>query len=169
MKAKAIIDQLAQNENIFREMLTDISAEEYNWRYADGKWNLLEIVCHLFDEEREDFRARLLHTLNKPEEPMPPINPPGWVNERRYAEKNYAEVLSSFLQERKNSIGQLQALVNPDWETAHLHPKFGEMSAGMFLANWLAHDHLHFRQIIHTRYEYLKQHCGRRMDYAGDW
>jgi hypothetical protein len=30
------------------------------------------------------------------------------------------------------------------------------MSAEMFLANWLAHDYLHIRQLIRLRYHYLE-------------
>jgi hypothetical protein len=43
------------------------------------------------------------------------------------------------------------------------------MSAEMFLANWLAHDFLHVRQIIATRFHYLSHTTGESLGYAGNW
>jgi hypothetical protein len=43
------------------------------------------------------------------------------------------------------------------------------MSAGMLLANWLAHDYLHFRQITKLKYDYIKYRTGEDLAYAGTW
>jgi len=44
---------------------------------------MLEVVNHLYDEEREDCQ-RLQLTLANPEQAWPAINPRGWVAERRF-------------------------------------------------------------------------------------
>jgi hypothetical protein len=129
----------------------------------------LEIVCHLYDEEREDFRARLKYVLEVPTEPFPPINPTGWVTERAYLKQDYAETLNNFLKERQQSVEWLQTLTSPKWDNAYDHPKFGSMSAKMFLSNWLAHDYLHVRQIIKLKFDYLKKLTGETLIYAGEW
>ena len=112
--------------------------------------------------------ARIKHVLATPELPLPPIDPPAWVQDRKYMEQNYEKTLASFLEERTNSVNWLQSLSNPKWTNAHNHPKFGSMSAEMFLANWLAHDYLHFRQIAVTKYKFLKEKSGQPLDYAGN-
>ena len=66
MNPKAIILQLAVNRDVFKPLLSGKTDGEYLWRPEPGKWTLLEIVCHLLDEEREDFRARVKHTLEHP-------------------------------------------------------------------------------------------------------
>ena len=33
------------------------------WKQSENKWSMLEIICHLYDEEREDFRSRLAKIL----------------------------------------------------------------------------------------------------------
>jgi len=97
------------------------------------------------------------------------IDPAGWVTSRKYAEKNYESVLDSFLAERSESVKWLKSLREPKWTNVYQHPALGNMSAELFLNNWLAHDYLHFRQITRIKYEYLKQQAATSLDYAGSW
>lgn len=170
MKAVGLIlDELERNSVVFSTLLTDLSKEQSHWKPAPDKWSLLEVVCHLYDEEREDFRARVRHCLETPLDAMPPIDPPSWVNDRRYAEQNFDERLGAFLEERRVSMAWLKGLEAPDWSSAYQHPKFGAMSAHLFLSNWLAHDYLHMRQIIGIKFAWLKETSGEALDYAGPW
>ena len=79
MNHTKIIQELSRNRNVFESLLSGIEEEEYLWRPMHEKWCLLEIVCHLYDEEREDFRRRTRLVLENPTEPLPPIDPVGWV------------------------------------------------------------------------------------------
>lgn len=169
MNHAEIISKLEANKNVFHSLFQSISKEEILWRPDNGKWCLLEIICHLYDEEREDFRARLKHMLENPEAPMAKIDPAGWVEERGYIRKDFQQMLSMFIEEREHSITWLKSLSSPSWKNIHIHPKFGTFTTEMFLSNWLAHDYLHFRQITFTRYKYLTDHFETRYDYAGNW
>ncbi len=130
---------------------------------------MLEIVCHLLDEERDDFKARVRHTLETPLLEMPKINPTGWVLERDYKSQNYEIVLKTFLNERRKSVIWLNKNIYADWENIHKHPTLGTMSAKQFLTNWLAHDYLHIRQINACQYSYLKEKMKEDIQYAGNW
>ena len=170
MKDTIIISLLEQNRNVFKEMLAGIDKDRYLWKQAPEKWCLLEIVCHLYDEEREDFRARVGHVLEARPEPMPSINPQGWVQERQYLQQNYEDKLQAFLEERDRSITWLQSLINPKWDNTYEHPVLGKTTAAMFLANWLAHDYLHIRQITRLKYDYLgRVLTDESLGYAGEW
>ncbi len=169
MKHSDIIEKLNLNKDVFKDLFEGLSEEEIHWKPQPEKWCMLEIVCHLYDEEREDFRARLKHTLEIPDQPMPKIYPQEWVTERKYMERNFQEMVSKFLEEREQSTEWLQSLSSPQWKNVHHHPKGGELSVEMFLSNWLAHDYLHFRQITFMKYHYLKTHFDTRFDYAGNW
>lgn len=162
-----IIRGLSRNKIIFEEMLKDISENEYTWKPSKDKWSLIEILCHLYDEEREDFRARTHHVLETPENEAPLTNPEEWVQSRKYAEQSYSEMLNKFLYEREVSVEWLQNLKNPNWENAYNHPVHGELKAKMFLINWLAHDFRHINQIINLRYEFLKHISRDNLRYAG--
>src|SRR6186713_2999568 len=114
-----IILRLAQNQKTFAALFQGIPSEEITWRPKPEKWNLLEIVCHLYDEEREDFRARLKHVLESPGAPLPSIDPVGWVTERKYLQQDYEDRLKKFLEERTQSVAWLQSLSNPPWYNAY--------------------------------------------------
>ena len=169
MNYNKIILELSRNQDIFKELLTGLNDEEYLWKSNPEKWCLLEIICHIYDEEREDFRARLRHVLETPTEPLPPIDPAGWVKARSYIAKNFTETMDKFLDERQKSIKWLNSLSDPKWENAYIHPKFGKMTAKMFLSNWVAHDYLHIRQIVKLKFDHLKILTDEKLDYAGDW
>ena len=168
MKQQKIIQELARNKHVFKGLLVDVEKDEYLWKFNPDKWCLLEIVCHLFDEEREDFRTRTKLVLEDPKLPLPPFDPTAWPQDRAYIQQNYNDKVYSFLNERDQSIDWLQSLKDPQWNNAYQHPKFGTRSASLFLANWLAHDYLHMRQILTLKYKYLEQLSEEPLNYAGD-
>lgn len=166
---EAITAALERNRAVFSHLSSDRHPDATRWRPAPGKWNLLEIVCHLYDEEREDFRARVRYALESPGTPLASIDPAGWVKSRDYAAQDFAEKLAAFLRERDASIAWLRSLRSPRWDAAFEHPQLGRVTAGFFLANWLAHDYLHLRQITRLEYQRLQQEAGENLRYAGEW
>lgn len=169
MEHKIIIDKISENRNVFKYLLTGAAREEYLWRPAPEKWCLLEIVCHLNDEEQFDFQARTKHSSENKKDELPKIDPEGWVKSKSYAQQDYEKTLNNFLEERKKSVEWLNTLKESEWKNFFEHPKFGPLSAEFFLSNWLAHDYLHFRQITSLKYNYLKFISGENLLYAGEW
>jgi len=162
------VSSFKDNTAVFEMHFRNLGVEQASWKPAENKWSLLEVLCHLYDEEKEDFRYRLKDILEAVEQPLPPIDPQEWVTSRDYASKNLSDMLAKFLVERKQSQEWLLSLADANWENVYNHPKIGPMSAAFVLANWLAHDYLHFRQIARLKYEYL-QHLGNpNLSYAGN-
>lgn len=164
------IDQLQQNAQRIAALLENTKREEHIWKPSQDKWCLLEVICHLYDEEELDFKTRLNHVLTTPELPLPSsIDPVAWVTDKKYIEQDFDGKLTGFLEKRKKSVTWLRSLENPNWKNAYQHPKFGPLSAKMFLVNWVAHDYLHIRQITRLKYEYLKELSHQSLLYAGEW
>ena len=163
------INAFNSNLETFEKLLNKIDKEQLARKQYPQKWSLIEVICHLYDEEREDFRARLKLVLETPDKPFPTVNPQGWVTERNYTRQNFETMLQMFIQERKNSIGWLKYLDSPGWDNVHMHPKPGSISAKLILANWFAHDYLHIRQITKLKYDNLKKLSNENLSYAGDW
>ncbi len=164
---KFIIDRLAHNTGVFREIFTGISPEYASWRPAEGKWSFLEVVNHIRDEEELDFRERVKAALENREAPA--IHPGKWVTEKNYAGRDYISSVANFLLEREHSIEWLRSLKDIDWNSKWTNPQF-EMTAYGFLVNWLAHDYLHIRQLNRMNFLYLKEKAGDvSLQYAGDW
>src|SRR5436853_1632135 len=104
MNHTSLIKQLEVNQKTFEGLLSIVARDEITWKPSENKWCLLEIACHLYDEEREDFSGRLKHVLENPKEKLPSIDPVGWVTSRNYLAKDYETVVNDFLNERKQSI-----------------------------------------------------------------
>jgi len=164
-----IFDSLEANQSIFQNLLLNQSEDAYLYRPHSEHWCLLEIVCHLYDEEKEDFRLRLKTILESPGIAPPPIDPEAWVKERKYIERNYEIMVHKFLDERTRSIEWLRSLNAPQWDNFYQHVTLGKLSAHLFISNWLAHDYLHIRQITRVKYTYLKSISKEDVSYAGKW
>ena len=169
MNIEFYTNEFLSNVNAFESLLKDVDKVQIHWKQDDSKWSLLEIICHLYDEEREDFGARLKLLLESPGTPFVKIDPVAWVNERKYSEQNYYAVLNKFINERNHTVDWLKSLKNPKWDNFYNHPKVGSVRANFILVNWVAHDYLHIRQIIRLKYDYLKHLSGESLDYAGNW
>ncbi|MEQ9288717.1 MAG: DinB family protein [Cyclobacteriaceae bacterium] len=164
-----ITEQLENNLPVFQGLLKSCAPEEYLWKPQPEKWCLLEIICHLCDEEREDFRMRVKTTLESPGTFPPPIDPVGWVGKRGYINQDFAKKLEEFAEERMASVIWLKSLKNPKWTNSYEHVSLGTVSAHLFLSNWLAHDYQHIRQILNIKHGYLQSVSGEKLDYAGNW
>ncbi len=155
MEWRRLADQLETSGRILQDLFVDVEDDEVRWRPAPGRWSMLEVLVHLWDEEKGDFRRRLSLTFEDPAREWPPIDPEGWVRERRYNQRDLAESLAGFRQERAASLAWLRGLEEPDWDLGHEHPALGVLRAGDLMAAWTAHDYLHIRQISNLRIEYL--------------
>jgi hypothetical protein len=165
-----LIDRLKANVRVFQSLLANVGDEQARWKPASDKWSLLEVTCHLADEERDDFRHRLDLTLHHPGEPWPPIDPPRWAIERMYNERDLAGSLDDFVRERLRSVAWLTGLDSVNPEASAEHPQLGRMTAGMLFTSWLAHDLIHIRQMTRLHYEYLTRVMSSHSPaYAGDW
>ena len=164
-----IIRELDWNKDLFKNLLSGIPSHEYLWKINKEKWCLLEIVCHLLDEEREDFRKRLKHILDNLNQDFDPIDPVGWVKKRNYLDKDYDKELEMLFHERSQSVTWLKDLKTPNWNNSYDHPTIGIMTSKLMLSNWLAHDYLHIRQILKVKFDYLKHHTRESLAYAGEW
>lgn len=159
------------NSIIFRELFSSASDELKQWRLDDAHWSFQIVLCHLLDEEREDFRARFQLIFEDPQSDFVSIAPQEWVTARDYVNKDYGETLEAFINERKKSVEYLKSLDAGDarWKNIKEHPHLGKLSPAFFLSNWLAHDYLHIRQLTRIRYDYLARVSGTDIGYAGQW
>lgn len=139
-------------------------------RPPSGNWSILEVVRHLVDEEREDFRARLRLTLEGGG-PWPKIDPASWAIARRYNEQDFGASIGEFVRERQDSVAWLRSLGSAvDWTRSYQHPTFGPVPAGDLLAAWAAHDALHLRQIAKRLHELAaRDGAPHSTIYAGEW
>lgn len=172
MNAAAIAQRLRVAPSMVEGLIAGVSAEDARWRPANGAWSIVEVVCHLADEEAEDFRVRLESTLRDPVAPWAPLDLDRVSERRGYIERDLREAALLFSERRADNLrwlrGELES--GPDWSRAYVHPKIGPIPAASLLASWAAHDALHLRQIAKRLYELANRDgAGASTAYAGEW
>jgi hypothetical protein len=169
MEFNAFYQELVSSTEMIRALLSGVTLEQARFKPNAETWSLLEVVCHLYDEEREDFREHLDFILHRQHEEWHGIDPEGWVTQRNYNQQDSAEMGGKFFAEREKSLAWLQGLEHPDWEKSYTTP-FRTISAGEMFACWVAHDNLHIRQLVEIRRTLLENITKPyNLDYAGDW
>jgi len=66
MEFKILYEELANSTEMIRALLSGLSQEEASVKPNAEFWSILEVTCHLYDEEREDFREHLDFILHPP-------------------------------------------------------------------------------------------------------
>jgi hypothetical protein len=169
MEFRMLYQELQQSTAMIRAVLAGVAPEAARLKPSAESWSILEVVCHLYDEEREDFREHLDFILHRQNEQWHAIDTEGWVTQRNYNEQNFAEMQEKFFVEREQSFAWLKGLQNPDWEKTYTTP-YRTISAGEMFACWVAHDNLHIRQLVELRRLRLENITKPySLEYAGDW
>ena len=158
--------ELQNSTETIRSLLSGVTQEAARLKSSAESWSILEVVCHLYDEEREDFREHLDFILHRQNEEWHEIDP---ERENEYNEQNFAEMQEKFFVEREKSFAWLNGLLNPDWEKTYT-TEYRTISAGEMFACWVAHDNLHIRQLVELRRMRLENITKPyNLEYAGDW
>lgn len=169
MKFQTLYQELAQSTKMLQSLLAGISKDEARLKPSKGTWSILEVTCHIYDEEREDFREHLDFILHRQNETWHSIAPQAWVKLRKYNEQDFGKMKAKFFRERTKSLAWLRELKDADWSITY-KSKFGPMRAGDMFASWVAHDNLHIRQLVELRRWHIEKNTRPfKIRYAGDW
>lgn len=169
MEYKTLYTELTHSTETLRALLAGIGAKEARAKPSKATWSILEVTCHLYDEEVEDFREHLDFILHRQKEQWHSIAPQAWVKERKYNEQDFGKMKGKFFRERTKSLVWLKGLKNANWNITY-RSKFGSMSAGDMFASWVAHDNLHIRQLVELkRWHIERMSKPYKVRYAGDW
>lgn len=166
MEFSTLYQELQNSTEMIRALLAGVTPEAARLKPSAESWSILEVVCHLYDEEREDFREHLDFMLHRQNEQWHELDP---ERENEYNEQNFAEMQEKFFVEREKSLAWLKGLRNPDWEKTYT-TEYRTISAGEMFACWVAHDNLHIRQLVELRRRRLENITKPyNLEYAGDW
>ena len=105
-----IIRQLTVNAEIVRVLVQASSDEQVQWKPSPESWSIQEVMEHLYNEERIDFRKHLKEMLHDPPQP--------WAKFRReeyISVTSCHQALERFASEREASVAWLKTLESPDW------------------------------------------------------
>ena len=148
-------------------LLAGCDDEAARTRPAPGEWSPVEILCHLRDEETEDFGARVRVIVGGAAE-FAPIDPARWAEERRYREAGLADVLEGLHSRRRASLDMLASVAPETLNGSRPHRRLGRLSGLDVLAAWVAHDRIHLAQLAGTLARiWALRWADLRTEYAG--
>ena len=136
MNFTELYQELVNSTEIIRALTANISQEEAQIKPTPEAWSILEVICHLYDEEREDFREHLDFILHRQNEEWHRIDPQDWVVSRKYNEQNFVEMQIKFFEERRKSLDWLIDQSDVDWDTTYTS-EYGSVPAGEMFAAWV--------------------------------
>ena len=135
--------------DVLEAVVGDLDPVIARTRPAHDEWAPVEILCHLRDEETEDFGARLRAVVDG-EASFAPIDPVGWVEARRYRDADTREVLEALRARRRASVDYLDAIDAVRLNATIPFGRLGPLSGLDILVAWVAHDQLHLAQLAAT-------------------
>jgi hypothetical protein len=169
MQFETLYQELQYSTEMIRAFLSGVTQEEAQIKPDPESWSILEVTCHLYDLEREDFREHLDFILHRQEEAYHAIDPQAWILERNYNQQDFLVMQGKFFAERQKSLAWLQEISASDWDISYTS-QYGSVSAGEMFSCWIAHDNLHLRQLVELRRARIEKITKPYpIEYAGDW
>jgi len=107
-----LLASLVENAETFSAFIKTIPSEKFDYRYAEGKWSIKEIIVHLTDAERI-FAYRALRFARKDKTPLSGFEENDYVPESNAANQSIESLLAEFDAVRKASITLFKSF-NPE-------------------------------------------------------
>ena len=96
---KALEDQLYLTNTFFKA----IPADKIDYRYAEGKWSIKEIVGHLIDNERI-MSYRALSISRNETQSLPGFDENDYMRESNYSKRNYYDIVDELRKVRESNL-----------------------------------------------------------------
>jgi uncharacterized damage-inducible protein DinB len=117
---------------------------------AEGKWSILEVVCHLADAElMQAWRIRRILTEERPT--LAPMDQDVWATRLRYSAAHLVEALEQLRVMRLANLRLASHLTEDELDRVSFHPERGEESIRTILGVLAGHDSVHLDQIGRIR------------------
>jgi uncharacterized damage-inducible protein DinB len=86
----------------FVRFLETIPVEKYDYRYAEGKWSIKEVLQHIIDAERV-FSYRALRFARKDKTPLPGFDENAFAEAAKADTRNWDKLVEEFKVVRRSS------------------------------------------------------------------
>jgi hypothetical protein len=100
VKEDELMQAFKNNTASFLSFAKSIPAEKQNYRYADGKWTVMEVVQHIIDAERI-FSYRALRIARKDTTPLPGFDEKLFTANAKADKRNWNDLIEEFTAVRK--------------------------------------------------------------------
>ena len=112
-KRHDIIAALLHGQTAAHEFFSTIPADRLTYRYAEGKWSVLEVLQHLIDTERV-FMYRCFRIARRDTTPLAGFDQNNYIDPSVANEKSIERLLEEFNAVRSASVSLLRSLSAED-------------------------------------------------------
>jgi uncharacterized damage-inducible protein DinB len=144
-----IVETLTREMETTQALLASVPADKEEFRYADGKWSLREVVGHLIDTERL-FSFRALWFARGAEGDMPGMDQEAWARRSTAGARPLAELAGEWAALRRANVHLFGSLTEEDGKCRGVASGFEVTVRAL---PWMMAGHeLHHRMLIRRDY-----------------
>ena len=104
-----LIEELEICVHDFIKFVQNIPMDKFNYRYAEGKWTIKEIIQHLIDAERI-FSYRALRISRNDKTPLPGFEENDYVENTNASDRSIQDLLSELAVVRQSTLALFKSL-----------------------------------------------------------
>ena len=130
-------------------LLRPLDEANARYRYAPGKWSVIEVAGHLADTERI-MAYRALRIARKDETPLPGFDEDPYVAAAEFERRALGDVLAELAAVRTATLALLAGLPEAAWSRWGMAS--GHRVTVRALAHVIAGHELHHVEVLRTRY-----------------
>ena len=142
-------DVLAQSLKNTTLLLSDVTEDQANYRYAPGKWTLKEVLGHMSDTERI-MSYRLLRIARGDQTPLPGFDEDALTSGASFNDCSWSDLLEDYAAVRAATLTLLRSLSEDAWSRMGIVS--GNDTSARALAYVIAGHELHHLNVIKERY-----------------
>jgi uncharacterized damage-inducible protein DinB len=145
-----LIAHLKDTQNAFEKYILSLPESKHEYRYADGKWTIKEIMVHLADAERI-FIYRALRYARKDDTPLTGFDENTYVPASRANDRTIRNILMEMKAVRAASLVFIETLNQDDLSRGGVNTTGAPTTVLALVNNVLGHQ-LHHWNVIKERY-----------------
>jgi len=109
-----VIDEMEKQQKTLMGIFTPITEEKSNYRYAEDKWNIKEVVGHILDGERV-FAYRALRISRNDEQPLAGFDQNEYIKFSNYKNISFEKIIDEFFLLRASNILMFKGFSHDMW------------------------------------------------------
>jgi hypothetical protein len=143
------VETLESQLNKMTRLLSPLTDQQGDFRYAPGKWSIKEILGHINDAERI-FSYRLLRIARGDETPLPGFEQDDYIKTANSSSRSLASLLEEFAAIRRASITLIRSL--DDASFLRRGTASGKEITALAIAFVIAGHAIHHQAILEKQY-----------------
>ncbi len=146
MKRSELLESYLKGHEKIKKALLEIPAKMWDYKPAEDKWSVKEIVVHLADSEANAY-VRCRKIVAESGSGITVYNRNLWAANLNYKQQNIEQALELFKCLRLTTYHLLRSLPEDKWRNFIIHPETGEITLEKWLMTYENHVSIHIEQM----------------------